>query len=396
MRRTRRIVGKELLQNLRDPLALLFTIVMPLVFTVFLGYLIPSGGEAEGGLPLAVADGDGSPAAARLIEALEEAPLLEVKTMASVEIDEAVQDQKVAAGLIIPEGYGAGVEADRPVILTFVRIQTSSGAQSAWQAVESVLSESNMVTLAAQTAAEQVAAASGSGADGRLTAAARSLVQTQLVDPAIEVATKSGGVSVTGRIGGFEQSSKGSMVYWVLFGVMSVGGATVLERQRGLLRRLNVIGVHAREIIGGKMIAMVIVTFLQQLLLVLVGRFAFGIDYFASPAALLLIMVSLSMMAASFGLLIASVFRTEGGFVATNVIVALLLGALGGAWFPLEITSASFAKAAHFLPSAWLMDSLNGITMKGWGIVEVLGPMGVVWIWIVALFAAAVWRYHPD
>ncbi|NLO28661.1 MAG: ABC transporter permease [Actinobacteria bacterium] len=396
MRRTRRIVGKELLQNLRDPLALLFTIVMPLVFTVFLGFLIPSGGEAEGGLPLAVADGDGSPAAARLIEALEEAPLLEVKTMASVEIDEAVQDQKVAAGLIIPEGYGAGVEADRPVILTFVRIQTSSGAQSAWQAVESVLSESNMVTLAAQTAAEQVAAASGSGADGRLTAAARSLVQTQLVDPAIEVATKSGGVSVTGRIGGFEQSSKGSMVYWVLFGVMSVGGATVLERQRGLLRRLNVIGVHAREIIGGKMIAMVIVTFLQQLLLVLVGRFAFGIDYFASPAALLLIMVSLSMMAASFGLLIASVFRTEGGFVATNVIVALLLGALGGAWFPLEITSASFAKAAHFLPSAWLMDSLNGITLKGWGIVDVLGPMGVVWIWIVALFAAAVWRYHPD
>jgi ABC-2 type transport system permease protein len=396
VRRTRRIVGKELLQNLRDPLALLFTIVMPLVFTVFLGFLIPSGGEAEGGLPLAVADGDGSPAAARLIEALEEAPLLEVKTMASVEIDEAVQDQKVAAGLIIPEGYGAGVEADRPVILTFVRIQTSSGAQSAWQAVESVLSESNMVTLAAQTAAEQVAAASGSGADGRLTAAARSLVQTQLVDPAIEVATKSGGVSVTGRIGGFEQSSKGSMVYWVLFGVMSVGGATVLERQRGLLRRLNVIGVHAREIIGGKMIAMVIVTFLQQLLLVLVGRFAFGIDYFASPAALLLIMVSLSMMAASFGLLIASVFRTEGGFVATNVIVALLLGALGGAWFPLEITSASFAKAAHFLPSAWLMDSLNGITLKGWGIVDVLGPMGVVWIWIVALFAAAVWRYHPD
>lgn len=396
MRRTRHIVGKELLQNLRDPLALLFTIVMPLVFTVFLGFLIPSGEETEGGLPLAVADGDGSPAAARLIEALEEAPLLEVKTMASVEIDEAVQDQKVAAGLIIPEGYGAGVETDLPVILTFVRIQTSSGAQSAWQAVESVLSESNMVTLAAQTAAEQVAAASGSGADGRLTAAARSLVQTQLVDPAIEVTTKSGGASVTGRIGGFEQSSKGSMVYWVFFGVMSVGGATVLERQRGLLRRLNVIGVHAGEIIGGKMIAMVIVTFLQQLLLVLVGRFAFGIDYFASPAALLLIMVSLSMVAASFGLLIASVFRTEGGFIATNVIVALLLGALGGAWFPLEITSAGFAKAAHLLPSAWLMDSLNGITLKGWGIVDILGPMGVVWIWIVALFAAAVWRYHPD
>jgi len=185
-------------------------------------------------------------------------------------------------------------------------------------------------------------------------------------------------------------------VYWVLFGVMSVGGTMVLERQRGLLRRLNAIGVRAREIIGGKMITMIIVTFLQQLLLVLVGRFAFGIDYFSSPAALLLIMVSLSVMAAAFGLLIASVFRTEGGFVATNVITALLLGALGGAWFPLEITSPGFTKVAHVLPSAWLMDSLHGITLKGWGIADVLGPMGVVWIWIVALFVVAVWRYRPD
>jgi len=396
VRRTRHIVGKELLQNLRDPLALIFTIVMPLVFTVFLGFLIPGGDENESGLPLAVAGADGSPAVTQLMEALEATPLLEVKTMTSAEIDEAVQDQKVAAGLLIPEGYGAAVEAGRQVTLTFVRVQTSSGAQSARQAVESVLSGSNMATLATQAAAEQVATALENTADDGLIGAARALVEAQLADPAVEVATRSGGTSVAARMGGFEQSSKGSMVYWVLFGVMSVGGTMVLERQRGLLRRLNAIGVRAREIIGGKMITMIIVTFLQQLLLVLVGRFAFGIDYFSSPAALLLIMVSLSVMAAAFGLLIASVFRTEGGFVATNVITALLLGALGGAWFPLEITSPGFTKVAHVLPSAWLMDSLHGITLKGWGIADVLGPMGVVWIWIVALFVVAVWRYRPD
>ena len=396
MRRTWHMVGKELLQNLRDPLALVFTIVMPLVFTVFLGFLIPGGDENEGGLPLAVADSDGSPAAIRLIEALEATPLLEVKAMAPAEIDEAVQDQKVAAGLLIPEGYSAAVGAGRQVTLTFVRVQTSSGAQSAWQAVESVLLGSNMVTLAAQTAAEQVAVASERAVDDDLIGAARSLVEVQFADPTVEVTTTSGGASVAARVGGFEQSSKGSIVYWVLFGVMSVGGTMVLERQRGLLRRLNVIGVRAREIIGGKMITMIIVTFVQQLLLVLVGHFAFGIDYFGSPAALILIMVSLSVMAAAFGLLIASVFRTEGGFVATNVITALLLGALGGAWFPLEITSPGFSKVAHVLPSAWLMDSLHGITLKGWGILDVLGPMGVVWIWIVVLFAVAVWRYRPD
>lgn len=396
MRRTWHIVIKELLQNLRDPLALVFTIVMPLVFMVFLGLLFPSGDEDEGGLPVAIANRDGSPAAEALVEVLEATPLLELEAMDAAEVDAAVQDQNVAAALIIPEGYGAAMEAGRAVTLTFVRIQTSSGAQSAWQAVESVLSKSNTTVLAAEAAAEQVSLATGAVVDDGLIETARSLVEIELRAPTVAVRTESGGTSIAAQTGGFEQSSKGSLVYWVLFGVMSVGGTMVLERQRGLLRRLNTVGVRAREIIGGKMLAMFIVTFLQQLLLVLVGQLAFGVDYFNNPPALLVIMVSLSVMAAAFGLLIACLFRTEGGFIATNVITALLLGALGGAWFPLEVTNAGFTRVAHVLPSAWLMDSLNGITVKGWGFAEVLGPMGVVWIWIVVLFAVAVWRYRPD
>ncbi|NLE10350.1 MAG: ABC transporter permease, partial [Actinobacteria bacterium] len=363
---------------------------------VFLGFIIPGADDEESALPLAITDLDRSPAATQLIERLDATPLLEVEAMDAVEIDAAVQDQKVTAGLIIPAGYGEALETGRPAVLSFVRLQTSSGAQSVWQAIEAVLSESNAVALAAEAAAAQVAAATGSVVDDGLVESARSLVQVELATPAVVVTTASGGTSIAAQSGGFEQSSKGSIVYWVFFGVMSVGGTMVLERQRGLLRRMNIAGVRAREIIGGKMITMCIVTFLQQLLLVVVGHFAFGIDYFNSPAALLLVMVSLSLLAAAFGLLIASVFRTENAFVATNVITALLLGALGGAWFPLEITSAGFAKVAHILPSAWLMDSLHGITLKDWGIVDVLGPMGIVWIWIVVLFAMALWRYRPD
>ena len=48
------------------------------------------------------------------------------------------------------------------------------------------------------------------------------------------------------------------------------------------------------------------------------------------------------------------------------------------------------------LPSAWVMDSLHGIILKDWGVAQVLYPMGIVWIWIVVLFALAVWRYRPD
>jgi ABC-2 type transport system permease protein len=109
-----------------------------------------------------------------------------------------------------------------------------------------------------------------------------------------------------------------------------------------------------------------------------------------------MVMVSLSVLAASFGLLISSVFRSEQAVVATTVIAANLLAVLGGAWFPLEVASASFSRVAHFLPTAWVVDSFHGIILKGWGVGDVLFAVGIVWAWIVVVFALAVWRFRPE
>ncbi len=107
-------------------------------------------------------------------------------------------------------------------------------------------------------------------------------------------------------------------------------------------------------------------------------------------------MISLSVMAASLGLLITSVFRSEQAVIATTVITAQLLAALGGAWFPLEITSETFSAWRTSCPRPGLSTRLHGIVLNSWGLPEVLGPMGFVWIWTVAFFGLAVWRYRPQ
>jgi ABC-type multidrug transport system permease subunit len=388
------IATKELLENRRDGLAALFTIVLPVIFTIFLGLII--GSAERGGLPLAVADADDSPEAQQLISRLDESQLLELEIMGAEEVDGAVHDQKVAAGLVIPQGYGTGLRSGQPVALTFVRVQTSTGAQTVRQAVENVVSRLNISMKAARTAAEQVSSATGMPLDDTLLASARLLSDAQLATPAATVSLADSSTSTKQTAGGFDQSSSGSLVNWVLFSLIGVTTTMVWERRRGLLRRLSIAGISGAEIIGGKMLAMLIITFAQQLLLVILGQFAFDVDYFNSPVALIVTMISLSMLAASFGLLICVAFRSEQAVIATTVISAQLLAALGGAWFPLEITSAGFAKVAHVLPSAWIMDSLHGIILKDWGVSQILCPMGIVWIWIIVLFGLAVWRYRPD
>ena len=418
MNRAWRIAGKELLQTRRDRLAALFTIILPVVFTIFLGLIIGSG-TGDSHIPIAVVDQDGTAASQQFLKRLEASPLIKLQTMTAGEIDTAVEDQKVAAALVIPKGFGAAATGQQTAAadpgaatLTLIRIETSTGAQTVSEVVQATVSDLNTSLLAARMAAEQVAAALGTAGGstggstgsappsaGDLLAAAQPLVQAAMASPAVTVKT----VAANGNTGaaiegasGFVVSSTGSLVQWVLFSLLTVATGVAWERKRGLLRRLSAAGVSGREIIMGKMMGMVAITFLQQLMLVLLGALAFGVGYFNSPLALFMTMISLSLLAACVGLLISALFRSEPPVIATTVIGAQLLAVLGGAWFPLEVTSAGFSRVAHFFPTAWIMDSLHGIVLKGWGAGEVLTHLGVTWIWIVALFALAVWRFRPE
>jgi ABC-2 type transport system permease protein len=355
MSRVWHIAAKELLQTRRDRLAALFSIVLPVVFTVFLGLLI-GGFGGDGSLPLAIADLDGGTAAQELMTALEAEPVLALQTVEPSAVERAVRDQEAAAGLVIPAGYGAAVAAGEPARLTFVRVETSSGAQSVYQAVQAVISKANATALAADVALQQIGAEIGRPIDEDSVESARARAATALETSVLQVDMVSSGAT-SRELGGFDQASTGSLVNWTLFGLLTVATGLAWERRQGLLRRMVVAGASAPQIIGGKMLGMIILTFLQQLLLVLLGQFAFGVDYFASPAALALVMLSLSVLASSLGLLISSVFRSEQAVIATTVISAQLLAALAGAWFPLEITSAGFSRAAHILPTAWVVDS---------------------------------------
>jgi ABC-2 type transport system permease protein len=389
------IAAKELLQARRDRLAALFTLVLPVIFTVFLGVLFTGFGDLDA-LPLGVSDLDGSDAARALIERLRGEPALDLQPMSAEELENAVQDQEVAAGLVIPAGYGAALDAGDTPVLPFVRMETSSGARSVFEAVQAAVGRLNAETLAADTAAEQVSMATGASLDDTLRAAARARAATHLATPAVTVELTDSTRADSEELTGFTQASIGALVNWVLFGLLTVAVGLAWERRRGLLLRLNTMRVGGPHIIGGKMMAMVLLTFFQQLFLVLLGQLAFGVDYFNSPVALFVVMISLSVMAASLGLLISSTFRSEQAVIATTVISAQLLAALGGAWFPLEITSETFSRVAHFLPTAWIVDSLHGIVLDDWGILDVLGPMGFVWIWTVVFFGLAIWRYRPS
>ena len=125
-----------------------------------------------------------------------------------------------------------------------------------------------------------------------------------------------------------------------------------------------------------------------------VAQVAFGVNYLRGPAALVILMMSLSLLASSLGLMLATLFRGEQALVATTVILSMLLAATGGAWFPLEITGAGFSAVGHVLPVAWVLDAFRGIVLRGYGIANVLPAVGIALGYAVVFFGVATWRFR--
>jgi len=392
MRRVWALADKDLLQTRRDKLAALFILIMPLAFTLFLGLIF--GGE-DGVTPMAVANQDrGGEAATELVEGLRKSPVVAVERVSAARLEEQVDEQRVAAGLIIPAGYSEAVAAGKPATLMLVRDAGSSAAQTVENEIRTIAAGRAVEERAASAAADAVAAAYGIRDGGRLKADADIAVRDSLDAPAFTVRAVSSGTAEGEVPSGFDLTSTGMIVNFVLFSTMTAGIALIMERRSGTLQRLMTTRATRGELIGGKVLGMFILTFVQQVLLIGIGALAFGVDYFNDPAALLLVMIGLSVLVSCLGLLLATLFGSEQALVAASVLISMAWAAMSGGWFPLEITGPTFSAIGHALPTAWILDALRGIILKGYGVAQVLPAVGYAFAWAAGFFLLGVWRFR--
>ena len=398
MKRIRTLVAKDFLETRRDRLALLFTVVMPLAFTAFFGLMFGGGSDR---LPLAIFSADSGAPATQLVAALTGSGVVKTEAMSREDAEKAVDDNKVAAALEIPAGFSAALAAGRPAELTLVSIAGSTGAQTVLTEVTALAGELAAGERAAQAAVAVAAAPPGSSSTASPQALkdaallmARPLAAQALADPVATVKVIEAGTAAGQIPNGFVLSSPGMLVNFILFSLLTAGIALIQERHNFTLLRLMTTRLRRWELIAGKAAGMFALTFAQQIILIGAGQLLFGVDYLRDPAALLLMMVALSLFASTLGLLLASVLTSEQAMVATTVIVSMSVSALSGAWFPLEITGPAFQFVGHLLPTSWILDGLRGIVVRGFDVADVLPAFGVALAWSMALFALAVWRFR--
>ena len=403
------LARKDLSQILRDWKSGLFLLVMPVLFTLFFGFVLGSAPVSEPDrdtrLPVGLIDRDEGSLALSLQTLLEESEVIRPVSLeqgAVEQVNQMVEDGELVAVVIIPAGYTTQLLADQPVTLDVILDQSQPAAQIAFRALETVTGrllgavEAAHISLGVREARSRFADESGrqSYLQDSLAAAVSAWEEPPLT---VEVLKGTGPVSQEsqpGSSGGFAQSSSGMMVQFSIFGLMTSAMVLVLERKSRTLQRLLTSPMRRVEVIAGHILAMFLVVFAQQLILVLLGQFVFRVDYFRQPLAILLMITVLSLWAASLGLLISAISRKEDQVITLSLIAMFVFAAMGGAWFPLEVAGKTFAAIGHLMPTAWAMDGFQNILMRGLGFQSVLMPAGTLLGYALAFFGLALWRFR--
>ncbi len=166
------------------------------------------------------------------------------------------------------------------------------------------------------------------------------------------------------------------------------GIATGFDRRYGVLRFLATTPLGRAGLIYGKVIAVLVVLFLQ---VVVIGGTALLLGWRPAPAGIGWAVALLVLGAAAFtalGLLVAGTVRPEATLAITN-LAWVLLAAVGGILFPSTRAPAYLQPIVDLLPSAALGDSLRSALITGTGSVSGLLIL-LAWT-VIAGFAATRW-----
>ena len=159
---------------------------------------------------------------------------------------------------------------------------------------------------------------------------------------------------------GFEQAIPGILVmFTILVLLTSSGTMLVQERTQGLLRRLASTPISKAEVIAGKWDGRMVLATIQITVALVVGTFLFSMNWGPNLGMVIVVLAAWGGFCASAGLWLGTVAKTEAQAGGLGVLAANALAALGGCWWPIEVTPDWMQFVQKLLPTGWTMDALH-------------------------------------
>lgn len=196
---------------------------------------------------------------------------------------------------------------------------------------------------------------------------------------------------------GFSQAIPATMVMFTMLVLLTTGAVSlVVERRQGLLRRLASAPISAGSVVLGKWLGRMMLGLAQIGFAMLAGTLLFDMDWGHAWPMVCLVLVAWAAFMASLAVVLAGITRTEAQATGIAVLATQLLAALGGCWWPIEITPGWMQSLARVLPTGWAMDAMHKLINFGDGATAALPHLAAMSAGAIVLgwIGARTFRYE--
>jgi linearmycin/streptolysin S transport system permease protein len=371
------IAEKDLKSRIRDRSALIFGIIVPLglafIFNAILGGI--SGNSKAISLGVVVRDhgSAGQGFVRRVLDPLRHSGLIAMHAERTAAVARAqVARGTLSAVIVVPAGFTDAVTADRPASLRVIESASAPlSAQVARSIAEAYTSDLNRIRLSVATVTANASGRVGSAGIAALAARAAS-ASAPLAVRDISASTK--------ELDTKSFFAAGMAVFFLFFTVQFGVTSLLEERNNGTMARLIAAPIPRASILGGKLITSFALGVFSMIVLVIATSVLFGASW-GNPAGVLALIVAATLAATGIMALIATFAKNAEQAGNWQSVVAVILGLLGGTFFPVSQAPGILARLTFVAPQAWFLRGLGDL--RG-------GSLSVIWTPVLALLAFAL------
>ncbi len=371
------MVRKDLLLFRSDRRAMIFAFAVPIVIGSFIGSMTNSMGRSANEplhIKVALADLDGSAISKTIVARAQQDQNLLLTVTTADEARELVRKGTVSMAVVVPPGFGEG--AGRAFF------QGASGGRPELN-VLSDPSRGIEVGMVRGVLMQLVMQSVGSAVRPGFVFSVPYTVHEEQVTAGNRV-----------PYNGYAHSFAGMGIQFLLFAALNLGIDMLAERQRGLWRRFRSAPVSRYMLLGARAVSASIISLMTLLVSFGFAMLVFRVRIEGSVPGFLMVAIACSMMAATFGILVAALGRTPGAARGISTLAVLVMVMLGGAWVPSFLFPKWLQMITLAVPARWAVDGFDAMTWRGLGLANAVAPTLVLLAFAALFGLVAVTRFR--
>ncbi|MPV36331.1 ABC transporter permease [Georgenia subflava] len=371
------ITAVELRRFLRDRSNIFFVFIFPLLLVLVIGSQF--GGDGSAGR-ITVA-GEAGELRTALVTELEDDGV--AVTFADRDgMLEQVARGRTDVGLIVDGEAAAAFESGDDVSLEMIA-GSGTGAPATVQRARTAVQ--------AVTAQEgQLAALTGAGLGEDEAREALAAAGESVTPPTMEVVDVDEIAQEFSGLGQFDLGA-GSQVLLFVFLTSLAGSATLIQaRRHGVMGRTLAAPVSTTQALGGQALGRLAIAVFQGGYIMAATALLFDVDW-GNLGLSLLVLLFFSAVSAGAAMVIGALVDNDGAATGLGVGFGLVLGAMGGCMFPLELFPDTLQTIAHVTPHAWAYEAFAEIQRHEGTLVDVLPQLGVLAAMAAVLLGLGSW-----